>query len=59
MLTRVLDDAVRAAEEAEIDAEYARAYPDGFEWSDEQKRLHAAMDELQAEAMRSQLGLNG
>jgi len=55
LITRLLDDAVRAAEEAAIDAEYERAYPDDFTWSDEQQRLHAGLDKAQAEAMRAQL----
>ena len=43
MIARVLHDAVSAAEEAEIDAEYARAYADaGIAVDDEEARARTA-----------------
>ena len=59
LITRVLTAAVRAAEEAAIDADYERAYPDDFTSSEEQQRTFAALERAQAEAMRAQLGIEG
>jgi len=54
LFARVLDEAVRAAEEAEIDAEYERAYAER-PISDEEKRVHEAMLRLSVEALRGDL----
>jgi hypothetical protein len=59
LITRVLTAAVRAAEEAAIDADYERAYPDDFTCGEEQQRTFAALERAQAEAMRAQLGIEG
>src|SRR6266851_179922 len=54
LFARVLDEAVRAAEEAEIDAEYERAYAE-HPFSEEEKRVHEAMLRLSIEAIREDL----
>lgn len=54
LFTRVLDEAVRAAEEAEIDAEYERAYAE-HPITDEEKHVHEAFLRLGVEAIRDDL----
>src|ERR1700716_3225593 len=54
LFARVLDEAVRAAEEAEIDAEYERAYAE-HPLTEEEKRVHEAMLRLSLEAIRDDL----
>ena len=54
LLARVLDEAVRAAQEAEIDAEYERAYRE-HPLSEEEERVHEAMLRLSVEAIRDEL----
>jgi metal-responsive CopG/Arc/MetJ family transcriptional regulator len=51
LFARVLDEAVRAAEEAEIDAEYERAYAE-HPLTEEEKRVHEAMLRLSLETIR-------
>jgi metal-responsive CopG/Arc/MetJ family transcriptional regulator len=50
LFARVLDEAVRAAEEAEIDAEYERAYAE-HPITDDENRVHEAMLRLSTEAI--------
>jgi metal-responsive CopG/Arc/MetJ family transcriptional regulator len=54
LFARVLDEAVRAAEEAEIDAEYERAYAE-HPFTEEENRVHEAMSRLSVEAIRNDL----
>src|SRR5258708_638229 len=54
LFTRVLDEAVRAAEEAEIDAEYERAYAE-HPITDEENRVHEGMLRISVEALGEDL----
>jgi metal-responsive CopG/Arc/MetJ family transcriptional regulator len=54
LFARVLDEAVRTAEEAEIDAEYERAYAQ-HPITDEENRVHEAMLRLSVEAVGEDL----
>jgi metal-responsive CopG/Arc/MetJ family transcriptional regulator len=54
LFARVLNEAVNVAEEAEIDAEYERAYRE-HPFTDQERRVHEAMLRLSVEALRDDL----